>query len=152
MALTRDQIINSSAIIDDVTKHQLLVLFRSNEVYKQNVLVFSTDVASRIDAASGTIKGRMLNALATKIDELGTGVVQIKGDDDGVYWNQESERQALVTEALRVLYEDGTEGLIGPNNQGYVNPDAGLYGCIAVGQRSLPTDACTKFMCGCGNC
>lgn len=154
MALTRDQIINSSDYLDSLTKETYKVLFRSNDIYRKNALVFAPEVDSRLTAASGTIKGRMLNALMTKVDELGTGVVSIKGDKDAVYWSQENERIALVTEALRVLFEDSTEGLVLVNGeyQGYVNPTVGLYGTVAVGQRSMPCDKCSKFMCSCGVC
>lgn len=152
MALTRDQIINSSDILDNISQNILLVLFRSNDVYRQNAVIFSADVVSRLAAASGTIKARMLNALLDRIDKLGTGVVKIRGDKDGVHWSQEEERNALVTEALRVLYEDVVEGLGLPTYQGYVYPEYGLYGYAAVGQRALPSDACTQFMCSCGAC
>lgn len=154
MALTRDQIINSPAILDSVTRDMYVVLFRSNDYYRKNALIFSTDVATRLANANGTIKGRMLNALATKIDILGTGVVEIRADKDGVWWSQYKERNDLITEALRVLYDDSIEGVIleGQEYQGYVNTAAGLYGTAAVGQRSIPCDKCSQFMCNCGAC
>lgn len=153
MALTRDQIINAEATLDDVTKELYLVLFKSNEVYIKNAILFSVDVQERLDNASGTIKGRMLNALMKKIDALGTGNVKIRGDKDAVHWSQSDERNDLITEALRVLFEDSVEGLTPTDDfQGYVNTSVGLYGSIAVGQRPLPSDKCTQFMCRCGSC
>ncbi len=152
MALTRDQIVNSSDILDSMSQSMYLVLFRSNDYYRQNALIFSADIVSRLSTASGTIKGRMLNALLDRIDKLGTGVVEIRADKDGVWWSQVKERNDLVTEALRVLYDDALEGFGLPTDQGYVNPNVGLYGNAAVGQRALPCDPCTQFMCYCGAC
>lgn len=152
MALTTDQIINSSDILDTVTQQLYLVLFRSNDYYRSNAIIFSTDVVTRLSSANTTIKARMLNALMKRIDTLGTGVVEIRADKDGVWWSQYKERNDLITEALRVLYDDAVEGLTLPDDQGYVNPNIGLYGTAAVGQRLLPCDKCTKFMCDCGAC
>lgn len=153
MALTRDQVINSSDILDSVSQNIYIVLFRSNDTYRQSATVFYADVATRLANASGTIKGRMLNALLDAIDKLGVGVVKIRGDKDGVQWSQEEERNNLITEALNVLYDPTVEGLALPDNwQGYVNTTVGLYGTAAVGQRALPCDPCTAFMCYCGAC
>jgi hypothetical protein len=152
MALTRDQIINSSDILDTVTKQWYLVLFKANDEYRKNAWIFSnTETSTRLDAANSTIKARMLNALAKKIDELGTGVVEIRGDKDAVWWAQYKERNDLVTEALHVLYDFALEGIYIEDGI-YVNTGIGLYGTAAVGQRGLPCDICTQFMCNGGSC
>lgn len=137
MALTTDQVINSSDYLDDVTRQTFIILFRSNDIYKQNAISWSSDVATRLNNASGTVKGRMLNALMKKIDKLGTGVASIRADKDGLFWSQEAERNALVTEALYVLY-DITDALdAGASPESIAYPDGGLFGGIAIGARDV---------------
>lgn len=145
MALTTDQIKNAPAYLDEVTQGLYYVLFQDNKAYMDNAFIYSADVVDRLAAASNTLKGRMLNALMRQIDKLGTGVVSIKGDDDALYWSQKDERDALVTEALNVLY-DKSEA-INYIDYGFVDINNGLYGDIAIGARTVPCSRHNAFMC-----
>lgn len=145
MALTTDQIKNAPAYLDEVTQGLYYVLFQNNKFYIDNAFVFSADVVARLSAASNTLKGRMLNALMRQIDKLGTGVASIKGDDDALYWSQKDERDALVTEALHILYDNAEA--INYMDYGFIDIRNGLYGDIAIGARTLPCSRCNSFMC-----
>lgn len=145
MALGPNLIQNSSDHLDDITKELYKVLFKSNNVYKQNSAIYVLDVDSKMTAAEGTVKARMLNALMKQIEKLGVGEVAIKGDRDGVYWDQETERQALVSEAFYVLFDDISITIPG------VIPSQGLYGDFAVGQRPCYQLSSCNY-CGCSPC
>lgn len=133
MALTIDQIQNSSDHLDEITKALFVNYFRQLDIYRKNATIFSANLTQKIDAAEGTVQARMLNAIMAQIAKLGTGEVEIRGDRDGVWWNQSREREALVKDAFLVLYEDITE-ILSTTNDGVI-PSKGLYGDYAVGNR-----------------
>lgn len=132
--ITTDRVLNASDHLDDVTKAMWVVWFRQSDVYRKNAVIFSADLVSRIDAAEGTVKARILNAIAKELDILGVGEVEIRGDRDAVWWNQEAERQALLNTAFLALYDDIVDGTGGTTIDGVI-PSLGLYGDAAVGQR-----------------
>lgn len=139
MALTSNVIANASDHLDELTKALLINYFRQNPVYRSNALLFSLDLVTKIDAAEGTIKARMLNATIAELDKLGIGEVEIRGDEDAVWWSQQREREALVTSAFLTLYDDIVDGAGSTTSDGVI-PDRGLYGNFAVGQRALLVD------------
>lgn len=154
--ITSDKIRNASDHLTTIDKAILITWFRESDLYRKHALVFSGTLVSRVDAAEGTVKARMLNALIKEIDNLGIGQVEIRGDRDAVWWNQETERQALLGSALRVLFDDAVDGA-GNFSEGVI-PSVGLYGDAAVGQRPQLTTieggysrSCCGFYpyCGC---
>lgn len=158
MALTTAIVSNASNHLESITKAILITLFRQIEVYRRNALIFSADLSTRIDAAEGTDKARMLNAVMSEIDKLGIGEVEIRGDEDAVWWSQAKEREALLTTAFLTLYDDVVEGT-GTTAEGVI-PSKGLYGDFAVGQRpqlldrfgtseKLCSNCLTSIPCGC---
>jgi hypothetical protein len=161
MALTRDKIREQDDGIDEVTKAQIITLIRQHDYYRINAANFSANLSSRIDAASGTVKGKMLNALMFEIDDLDVGMVSIRGDKDAVWWNQHTERQALVKEMLDVLFDEAAEGsfiilengdiVTGASTTGAV-PSQGNYGVAAVGQRPYYCSTCGRTYASLTNC
>lgn len=157
MALTSDMIRNASDHMSDVDKAWLITLLRQCDLYRENAIIFSTNIVSKVDAANHTIKARMLNAILKEIDKLGVGVVEIRGDKDAVWWNQQKERQALLNTALYVLYEVDVEGITGSGDGSTgIFPEIGVYGDVAVGQRPQYTAICGVYTpcssypnCGC---
>jgi hypothetical protein len=152
MALTRDKIREQDSELDEVTIAQIITLIRQHDFYRLNATIFSSQLEGRINAASGTTKGKMLNALMFEIDDLNTGQVEIRGDSDAVWWSQHKERQALVKEMLDVLFDEAAEGMLillengdivsGTSTTGIV-PSAGNYGTAAIGQRPY-----FSYICG----
>ncbi|HNC59276.1 MAG TPA: hypothetical protein PLP33_27865 [Leptospiraceae bacterium] len=133
MAITSDKVRNSSDHLTDLDKALLITWFRQSDVYRNNALVFSSTLVSRIDSAEGTVKARIINAVIKEIDKLGVGEVEIRGDKDAVWWNQSKERQALLMTAFLTLYDDIVDGA-GSILEGYI-PGLGIYGVASVGQR-----------------
>lgn len=147
MAITSDKVRNASDHLDDVTKALLVTWFRESDTYRANALVFSGDLVSRIDAAEGTIKARIINAVVKEIDNLGVGEVEIRGDRDAVWWNQHKERQALLTTAFLSIYDDLVDGA-GSIIDGVI-PSLGIYGDAAVGQRPQYTGIFGEYIYPC---
>ncbi len=130
--LTKTEIQAAPATLDSIDIEMWLALIRANPDYKSNVVLFP-DIEAVLDEASGDTKGKMLNALSTKIQELGIGVVEIRNGDEGLQYSQRAERDALVAYALSILYP--VTGVVYPTT-------TGSYGEYQVRQRS-----CTY--CGC---
>ncbi len=149
MAITTDLIRNSSDHLDEVVKATLITWFRQSDLYRNNAIVFSDLMISRIDAAEGTVKARMINAVVKEIDKLGVGEVEIRGDRDAVWWNQTKERQALINTAFLILFDDIVEATGGLAEGVFI--DRGLYGDFAVGQREQLTGIGGQFArpCSC---
>jgi hypothetical protein len=107
-------------------------------------------VPTRLVSASNTVKGKILNAVMTALDELGTGQVEIRGDDSALWWNQEKERQALIKDAFLVLFDDIVD--VAPDGTiDFINPSAGVYGLAATGQRPNYCGTCGYYTtCGSG--
>lgn len=137
MAITSDKVRNASDHLDTVTKALLVTWFRESDDYRANPLVYSADIVSRLDAAEGTITARIINAVVKEIDKLGVGEVEIRGDRDAVWWNQHTERQALLRTAFLTLYGDLVDIAENGGDLNAVIPDRGLYGDAAVGQREF---------------
>lgn len=133
MAITSDKVRNASDHLDVTDKALLVTWFRESDIYRANAIVFSADLVTRIDAAEGTVRARIINAVIKEIDKLGIGEVEIRGDRDAVWWNQHKERQALLTTAFLALYDDIVDGA-GTVIDGVI-PSLGLYGDAAIGQR-----------------
>lgn len=147
MAITSDRVRNASDHLDEVTKSLLITWFRESDIYRANAAVYSSDIVSRIDAAEGTIKARIINAVVKEIDDLGVGEVEIRGDRDAVWWNQSKERQALLQTAFLVLYDDLVEGDTGTGTG--VIESMGISGDAAVGQRPQYTGIFGQYVRPC---
>jgi len=126
--LTKDEITAASPDLDDTDQEMWLALIRANTFYRGNK-AFYPDVPGEIAAASGTLKGQMLNAILDKIEALGIGEASIRSGDEGLNWSQSSERDAMVKYGLSVLY-DATDVVYQPNTS------AGDFGSVQVRQRS----------------
>lgn len=135
MALTSYLIAQASDHLDEKIAQLWLLLFRKLKKYQEYSFVYSPLVEERLQAAEGTIKARMLNALMAQIDELGVGEVAIKGDREGTHWNQTEERMALIQEGLDVLFDD-IQTLVTPSG----TTASGVYNRrFATGNRSVPS-------------
>jgi hypothetical protein len=106
MALTTYLISQASDHLGEKQIQLWLTLFRKLQRYKEFAFIYAPQMEQRLTDAEGTVKARMLNALMTQIDDLGTGEVSIRGDREGTYWSQPDERMALIDEGLDVLFED----------------------------------------------
>lgn len=104
--LTKTEISDASPVLDDTDLEMWAALVRSLPDYQMNKERYP-NLESRLEDASETVKGRMLNAILDKIEALGVGVVQLRGGDDGLYYSQEAERNALIRYGLGVLYDIG---------------------------------------------
>lgn len=144
MALTSEMVRNASDHLTEVDKAMFIVMLKQSDLYRQYAISFSGNVVSRVDAAEGTVKARMINAIIKELDKLGVGVVEIRGDKDAVWWNQQKERQALLSTALYVLFDVDVEGAGGDGTGSGIFPDRGVFGDIAVGQRP-------RYVSGCGH-
>lgn len=136
--------------ISDSDKEIWLLYFDQNTIYRAHALLIGDDVSTKIDAASGTIKGKLLNALMSLLNDLGPGVVEIHGDRDAVWWFQDKERQAIVNQAFYILYKSTPDEDPTNSNGGIgVIPSLGIYGdYAAVGQRTVYC-LCGGFPCSC---
>jgi hypothetical protein len=131
--LTKAEITAASPNLDDVDIQMWLSLIRSNPDYKANVVLFP-NLEDTLNDASGDTAGKMLNALSARIQALGIGVVEIRAGDEGLWYNQQKERDALVAYALSILY---------PVNAAVYPTTIGSFGEYQVRQRSL------CHVCGC---
>lgn len=131
--LTKAEIIAAPSTLDSVDIEMWLALIRANPQYRSNI-VFYPDIETVLDEANGDTKGKMLNALAVRIQALGIGVFEIRNGDEGLNYSQRAERNALVEYALSILY---------PVVDVVFQTTTGSYGLYQVRQRS----ACGY--CGC---
>lgn len=104
--LSKLEIEGNSDQITFSAREAWLLLFRGSTVYQTRAYAF-TDLEARLDAADGTTKGRMLNALLIQIEELGSGEAMLVpgSSKGGVQYSQRLEREALITEAFGLLYD-----------------------------------------------
>lgn len=145
MALTTYLISQASDHLTEKEVQLWLLLFRKSAKYRAYAPVYSNGLAEKIQATEGTIKARMLNALMKEIDDLGVGEVHIGGDQrtigagsgdrEGTHWSQPIEREALIDEALDVLFDD-ISTIIVPNN-GTVSTSGATSGYAASGTRGI---------------
>lgn len=126
--LTKAEIAAASSTLDSIDIEMWLALIRANPTYRANVVLFP-DVESELDNASGDTKGKMLNALSAKIQELGVGEVEIKNGDEGLNYSQSLERDALVEYALSILFPVVTTVVV-------TDTTTGSFGDYQVRQRS----------------
>lgn len=144
MAVTTQQVTAASEIITELTKQLLITHFRSLDLYRKHARIFYSMVPTRIDSASGTIRGKILNAVMAALDELGTGQVEIRGDESALWWNQEKERQALIKDAFLVIFDDIVD--VAPDGTiDFINPSTGVYGLAATGQRPNYCGTCGYY-------
>jgi len=135
--LTKAEIQAAPSTIDTVATEMWLALIRQHPDYKANVALYP-EIETTLDEASGDTKGKMLNALLTKIEELGIGVVEIRNGDEGLQYSQRAERDAMVAYALSILYP-----VVG------VVYAAGGYSDYQVRQRSCTYCGCLAHVSWC---
>lgn len=147
MALTTYLISQASDHLTEKEVQLWLLLFRKSARYKQYAWVYSVGLQAKIEATEGTVKARMLNALMKEIDDLGVGEVHIGGDQrtigggsgdrEGTHWSQPIEREALIDEALDVLFDDISTLIVPGSGSITLQDGAYIRGRVAVGQRNL---------------
>ena len=146
MALTTYLINQASDHLTEKEVQLWLLLFRKSPKYQKYAYVYSDGLEDKILATEGTTKARMLNALLTEIDELGTGEVHIGGDQrtigagsgdrEGTHWSQTIERLALIEEGLDVLFDD-ISTLIVQGGATTDNQAVYMRNLVAAGQRTI---------------
>jgi hypothetical protein len=135
--LTKDEITAAPDTLDSVDKAMWLTLIHANSFYRGNKALYP-DVSGKLDAASGTVQGKMLNATLDKIEDLGIGEISLRTPEEGLSYSQSSERDALVRYGLSIMYD----AVI------YVTPtDEQLEGYTSVRQRP-PRSALRCPICG----
>lgn len=104
--LSRLEIESNSDQLTPAAREAWLLLFRGSQVYQQRAYAF-TDLEARLIATIGTDSARMLNALLTQLEDLGSGEAELVPGNSrgGVQYSQRLEREALITEAFGVLYD-----------------------------------------------
>jgi hypothetical protein len=137
--LSKQEIQDAPSVIDSIATEMWLALIRQHPDYKANVVLYP-DVEATLDEASGDTKGKMLNALLTRIEELGIGVVEIKNGDEGLQYSQRAERDAMVAYALSILYP--VVGVV-------YSTVTGSYGDYQVRQRSCNYCGCLAHTSWC---
>lgn len=143
MALTTYAISQSSDHLGEAEVQYLLYLFRKSVAYKTYAYIYSEGLEAKIVATEGTYNARMLNAVIKEVDDLGTGEVHIGGDQrtigagsgdrEGTHWSQPIEREALISDALAILFDD-ISTLIEPSGSIVIVGGRGSH--VATGQRS----------------
>lgn len=145
MAVSSQQVAAASEVLTDTTKTLFIIEFRKLDLYRTHARIFSPMIQARLDSATNTIKGKILNAIRTQLDNLGTGQVEIRGDEDAVWWSQEKERQALIADAFLVLFDDIVD--VAPTGGiDVITPATGVYGVAAVGQRPQYCGICGYYI------
>jgi hypothetical protein len=102
--LTKAEIVAAPITLDATDKQMWLSLIHANQYYRDNKAIYP-DISAQLDAASGTVKGQMLNAISARIQSLGVGEVKLQTPDEGLGYSQHDERDALVAYALSVMYD-----------------------------------------------
>lgn len=146
MALTTYVISQSSDHLGEAEVQYLLYLFRKSDAYRQYAYIYSIDLEERITDTEGTYKARMLNAVIKEVDDLGTGEVHIGGDQrtigagagdrEGTHWSQPIEREALISDALAILFDD-ISTMIMPSGSIVLDGGVSMRSHVAVGQRDI---------------
>jgi hypothetical protein len=101
---TQAEITAADSTLDELAQAQLLALIRGSNRYKSNPGFYVLPAAA-IEAASGTVKGKQLNAALTLIDEVGDGTVALTGGEDAIDFDQDRDREQLIDYCISVLYE-----------------------------------------------
>lgn len=102
--LSKDEISTASAVLDELDIAMLVTVIKSGGTYKANP-PFYNDLTAKIEATDGTTEAKMLNAIKTRIESLGVGEVELRGGDEGVYYSQNKEREALINYAISIIYD-----------------------------------------------
>jgi hypothetical protein len=98
------QIENADATLTATAQAQLLALVRGSDRYKRNPGFYELP-ATAIAAASGTTKGRQLNAALALIDAVGDDTTKLEGGEEAVNFDPERDREKLISYCISVLYE-----------------------------------------------
>lgn len=122
--------------LTDVKAVHLAGLIRASEIYRSNAGVYA-DVQTALDAlvgvdtpTSGYLKGYHLSALVDALDALGDGTVGVKGGKYGADYSTSRDREALIAEALGVLYESAFVGAAEDGSFGnYVSQSMNTLNC-----------------------
>jgi hypothetical protein len=150
--LTPQDVINESDVITAINKAVIIMLLKKNVFFQLEVNNSGDTASAKIDAAQGTIKAKMLNALLKLIQNTGNVNVSIRGDEDAVWWNAIENVNEITTEIFFVLYN--WNAYLNPEQGSGIGviPDAGIWGdWAAVSQRPCYTmSSCSA--CGCTPC
>jgi len=151
-------VLNYQVIVDEpdylspVTKMLVRNLLKRNYLYQLEVINSGDTIAAKLDAASGTPQGQFINALVKQIQSFGGQYsVEIRGDEDALWYSIPKELDEILNEMFFVLYD--FKAYLDPSlgsGKGVV-PSQSLWGdWAATGQRCVYTNKCLS--CGCLPC
>lgn len=125
----------------------LIALIRGSEIYRNNAGIYA-DIEGTVEAlvdvdtpTSGYVQGYHLSALVDALDDLGDGTIGVRGGKYGADYSTSRDREALIAEALGVLYESA---LVGAASDG----SAGIYAGQAM-TGLYPACSCYLVPCRC---
>lgn len=134
--LTSTEIQAESTTLSEIDVLNLVSNIRTSERYKSNP-AFYVDIKAKIEALDGSVEARLINAIITKLEILGSGVVEINQEQtvgtDGLIYSQKSEREAFIDYAVNIMYEESYSTVEVPDDS-----VMSLHGAYAVGR--LPLD------------
>lgn len=125
-----------SSTLTELDVVNFVSIVRTSDIYKANPAFF-VDLKTKVEALDGTVEAKLINAIITKLEALGSGVIEINQQQtvgtDGVVYSQKANRDDLINYALGIMYE-------GIYSTSTLPDDSGLkmYGNYAVGR--LPLD------------
>lgn len=99
---TTAQITAAATTLSAVAKAQALTLVRGSVRFQSNPGLYP-DLEDKLDAVT-SVQAQQINAALTLLDEVGDGMVELSGGDEGVIYAQDSDRQQLVGYIIDVLY------------------------------------------------
>jgi len=125
----------------------LVGLIRASEIYRNNAGIY-TDVETVVDAlidvdtpTAGYISGYHLSAIVDALDDLGDGTIGVKGGKFGADYSTSRDREALIAEALGVLYETALVGVAEDGSSGTYAAQAMTPLCCSL-CRCWPCQCC----------
>lgn len=101
---TNLQITSASDTLTESAQAQALALIRQSDRYKAHPEFYRLPAAA-IASASGTIKGRQINATLTLIDKIADGTIALLGGEKGLDYDKARDRNQLVEYLISVIYE-----------------------------------------------
>lgn len=95
--------------LDAVRAARLKSVVKASQFYAVNFALLE-DFETKIDALVGltTTNAKYLYALTDEIDEIGDDTTKLKGGRDGVDYDPRRDIEALLGEAMGLLYPAGT--------------------------------------------
>lgn len=107
--ITQAEITAASSTLSETAILSLVALVRTSDRYKTNPAEF-VDLKTRLENLDGGIEAKQINAALTKIEAIGSTVVEIDQrrtvGTDGVVFSTKLSRDTLIDYILNVAYEE----------------------------------------------